>query len=134
MVEKITIQTARRTDLIDITGEIEEVIRRSSLQAGMCNVFVPHATAGIIINENDDPNIILDFLDVLKRIAPQGTFRHDSIDGNGDAHIKSAIIGASETIPFSDGKLLLGTWQSVMFCEFDGPKFARNIILTLIQG
>ncbi len=86
------------------------------------------------MNENDDPNIIEDVLGVLRKLAPRGTFLHDRIDGNGDAHIKSTIVGPSESIPFENGRLMLGTWQSVMLCEFDGPKHMRRVIVTLLTS
>ena len=122
-----------REDLIDITSEINSAIRESTIKSGVCNIYVPHATSGVIVNENDDPNIIHDVLGVLRKLAPKGTFLHDKIDGNGDAHVKSAIVGPSESIPFENSRLLLGTWQSVMLCEFDGPKQSRKVIITLID-
>jgi len=131
-LKTIEIITTRREELIDITRQVTDIIQGSNHMSGVCHVFVPHATSGVIINENDDPNITLDFLDVMKTMAPRGSFRHNRIDGNGDAHIKSAIVGASETIPFHNGELLLGTWQSVMLCEFDGPRKKRKIIVSII--
>ncbi len=122
-----------REDLIDITSEINSAIRESTIKSGVCNIYVPHATSGVIVNENDDPNIIHDVLGVLRKLAPKGSFLHDKIDGNGDAHVKSAIVGPSEFIPFENRHLLLGTWQSVMLCEFDGPKQSRKVIITLID-
>jgi secondary thiamine-phosphate synthase enzyme len=122
-----------REDLIDITSEINSAIRESTIKSGVCNIYVPHATSGVIVNENDDPNIIHDVLSVLRKLAPKGSFLHDKIDGNGDAHVKSAIVGPSESIPFENSHLLLGTWQSVMLCEFDGPKQSRKVIITLID-
>ena len=122
-----------REDLIDITSKINSAIRESTIKSGVCNIYVPHATSGVIVNENDDPNIIHDVLGVLRKLAPKGSFLHDKIDGNGDAHVKSAIVGPSESIPFENRHLLLGTWQSVMLCEFDGPKQSRKVIITLID-
>ncbi len=132
MKTELFIQTHQRETLVDITAEVSDIIRTSGIQGGLCNIYVPHATSGVVINENDDPNIILDFLDTLKKIAPRGIFRHDQIDGNGDAHIKSALVGPSETIPFAEGSLLLGTWQSIMICEFDGPRRQRKIIVSVL--
>lgn len=132
--KELTFSTDRREDLIDITTEINAVISDSGMASGMCNIYVPHATSGVVVNENDDPNIIDDVLGVLRKLAPRGTFLHDRIDGNGDAHVKSAIVGPSESIPYENGRLLLGTWQSVMLCEFDGPKHRRKVIVTLISG
>jgi secondary thiamine-phosphate synthase enzyme len=131
-MKTIEVSTTRREELLDITHLIENVIQESDINDGLCHIFVPHATSGVIINENDDPNITLDFLDVMKSMAPRGSFRHDRIDGNGDAHVKSAIVSASETVPFHNSELLLGTWQSIMICEFDGPRKRRKIIVTII--
>ena len=130
--KELIFSTDRREDLVDITVEINTIISESGLESGVCNIYVPHATSGVVVNENDDPNIIDDVLGVLRRLAPRGTFLHDRIDGNGDAHVKSAIVGPSESIPFEYGRLLLGTWQSVMLCEFDGPKHRRRVIVTLL--
>lgn len=132
--KELTFSTDRREDLIDITSDINTVITESGVESGVCNIYIPHATSGVVVNENDDPNIIDDVLGVLRKLAPRGTFLHDRIDGNGDAHVKSAIVGPSESIPFENGRLLLGTWQSVMLCEFDGPKHMRKVIVTLLTG
>ncbi len=132
--KNLTFSTDRREDLIDITSDINTVITEFGVDSGVCTIYVPHATSGVLVNENDDPNIIDDVLGVLRKLAPRGTFLHDRIDGNGDAHVKSAIVGPSESIPFENGRLLLGTWQSVMLCEFDGPKQMRKVIVTLLTG
>lgn len=129
---ELTFSTNQREDLVDITADIDRVIKESGLENGLCNIYVPHATSGVVVNENADPNLVDDVLGVLRKLAPRGTFLHDRIDGNGDAHVKSAIVGPSETIPFNNGRLLLGTWQSVMLCEFDGPRRTRRVVVTLI--
>ena len=132
--KELTFSTDRLEDLVDITAEINAVISESGMDSGVCNIYVPHATSGVVVNENDDPNIIEDVLGTLRKMAPRGSFLHDRIDGNGDAHVKSAIVGPSESIPFENRRLLLGTWQSVMLCEFDGPKYGRKVIVTLFMG
>ena len=132
--KELRFPTDRREDLIDITGEINAVISESGRDSGVCNIYIPHATSGVVVNENDDPNIIEDVLGTLRKLAPRGSFLHDKIDGNGDAHVKSALVGPSESIPFENGRMLLGTWQSVMLCEFDGPKYERRVIVTLFTG
>lgn len=132
--KKLIFSTDRREDLLDMTGEINTVISDSGLDEGVCNIYIPHATAGVLVNENDDPNIIHDVLGVLRKLAPRGSFLHDRIDGNGDAHIKAALVGPSESIPFENGRLMLGMWQSVMLCEFDGPKQIRKVFVTLLKG
>lgn len=132
MQEDITLSTSKKQELIDITGKINTIIKKSKIGAGICNIFTAHATAAIIINENYDPNICLDLLDALNKLVPDGIWRHDRIDGNADSHIKSAILGPSETVPIKNGKLELGTWQSLQFCELDGPRSKRKIIVTII--
>ncbi len=132
MQEEFFLSTSKKQELIDITGKINSIIKKSKIKNGICNVFAAHATAAIIINENYDPNICLDLLDALNKLVPNGVWRHDRIDGNADAHIKSAILGPSETIPVKNGQLQLGRWQSAMFVELDGPRHDRKIIVTVL--
>lgn len=132
MREEFTISTSKKQELIDITGKINEIIKKSKVKNGLCNVFAAHATAAIIINENYDPNICLDLLDALNKLVPSGIWRHDKIDGNADAHIKSAILGPSEAIPIKGGKLQLGRWQACMLAELDGPRSDRRVIVTVL--
>jgi len=132
MKEEFTISTSKKQELIDITDKINSIIKKSKIRSGLCNVFAAHATAAIIINENYDPNICLDLLNALNKLIPKGIWLHDGVDGNADAHIKSAIIGPSETIPVKGGELGLGQWQSVMFAELDGPRSSRKIIVTVV--
>ena len=132
MQKEFYISTKKKLELIDINGKINLIIKKSKVTNGLCNVFTAHATAAIIINENYDPNICLDLLDALSKLIPSGVWRHDRIDGNADSHIKSAILGPSETIPIKNSELLLGRWQSLMFCELDGPRNDRKIIVTIV--
>ena len=132
MQHEIFLSTSKNQELIDITNKINTIIKTSKIKNGICNVFAAHATAAIIINENYDPNICLDLLDALNKLIPASIWRHDKIDGNADAHIKSAILGPSETIPIKNGKLELGRWQSCMFVELDGPRSNRKIIITIM--
>jgi len=132
MQEDIILSTSKKQELIDITDRINSIIKKSKIRNGICNIFAAHATAAIIINENYDPNICLDLLDALNKLIPSGIWRHDKIDGNADAHIKSAILGPSETIPIKDGELALGQWQNAMFVELDGPRSSRKIIVTIV--
>jgi len=127
----IKIITKKKYEVIDITQEVEKQVK--NIDEGLAVVYTPHATGGIIINENYDPNIGLDIIDSLNDIIPEGKWRHDKVDNNGAAHIKSAITGPSETIPIKDGKLQLGTWQSICFCEFDGPR-ERKIVVKVLEG
>ena len=129
---ELSFSTSKKQELIDITGRINEIIKKSKIKDGICNIFAAHATAAIIINENYDPNICLDLIDALNKLIPSGVWRHDRIDGNADAHLKSAILGPSETIPIKNNELSLGRWQACMLVELDGPRSDRGIIITII--
>ena len=132
MQQEFYISSTKKQEMIDITENINSIISKSKIKEGLCNVFAAHATAAIIINENYDPNICLDLLDSLNKLVPSGIWRHDKVDGNADAHIKAAILGPQETIPIKNGGLQLGRWQSLMFCELDGPRNDRKIIITVM--
>ena len=132
MQDEIRLSTSKKQELIDITGKINNIIKKSKVKNGICNIFTAHATAAIIINENYDPNICLDLLDALNELIPKGKWRHDRIDGNADAHIKAAILGPHESIPVKDGELQLGQWQSLMFVELDGPRNNRIVAVQLV--
>ena len=129
----LLISTQRKRELGDITERVREEVRRSAIRDGICALYAQGATAALMVQENDDPNITLDVLDCLEGIAPQGRWRHDRVDDNGSAHIQAGIIGPSEVIPIRDGKLALSTWQNVFLCDFDGPRNRRTVIVT-IQG
>ncbi|MAG08059.1 hypothetical protein CMO89_01180 [Candidatus Woesearchaeota archaeon] len=132
MLSTFNISSSNKTEMIDVTSKIEEIIAKSNIKEGLCNVYVPHATAAVIINENYDPNILLDIQDALSSLIAEGKWRHDSVDNNGAAHIKASILGPSETIPINEGKLLLGQWQNICVADFDGPR-ERKVIVTLIK-
>ena len=125
---ELAIRTRKTQEMLDITSEVSEIVRRSGVANGFCLVYVPHATAAIVINENADPNVCQDILDALGRMVPEGAWRHDRVDNNAAAHIKATILGPSEAIPVREGNLRLGTWQSVMLVEFDGPR-DRTVIV-----
>jgi len=127
---EIRIRTSSKRELVDITAQVEAIVARSGVADGLCHVYVAHATAAIVVNENDDPNVCVDLLDALDRLVPAGIWRHDRVDGNAASHIQAAILGPSETIPVAEGKLALGTWQSLMLAELDGPR-ERRIFVTL---
>lgn len=132
MQKEIVISTHAHNELIDITKEVENIVSESKVRHGLCNVFAAHATAAILINENYDPNVMEDIINALNKIIPEhNNYKHDQIDNNAASHIKAAIIGPSETIPVKDGKLLLGTWQSIAFFELDGPRSNRRVIITI---
>ena len=134
MQEEFYLSTKKKEELMDITSKVNAIIKKSKVTNGLCNIFTAHATAAIIINENYDPNICLDLLDALNKLIPSGVWRHDRIDGNADSHIKSAILGPQETIPIKNGQLDLGRWQALIFCELDGPRQDRKIIVTIIAS
>ena len=132
MQEIITISTNKKQELIDITDQVAAIVRKSKIKNGLCNIFAMHATAAIVINENADPNICLDAIDALNKLVKEGVWRHDSIDNNAASHIKSMLLGPSETIPIKNNELQLGTWQSPMFVELDGPRSHRKIVVTIV--
>ena len=127
---ELRIRTSAKRELIDITSQVALLVAESGLLDGLCHVYVAHATAAIVVNENDDPNVCVDLLDALDRLIPDGIWRHDRVDGNAASHIQAAILGPSETLPISEGKLALGTWQSIMLAELDGPR-ERRIVVTM---
>ena len=131
MQEIITVSTSKSQELVDITGKVSSIVKKSNVKEGMCNVYAMHATTSIIINENADPNICLDTIDALNKLVAKGIWMHDKLDGNADAHIKATILGPSETIPVKDAKLQLGTWQGIMLFELDGPR-KRSIAVTVL--
>jgi len=129
-METFEIKTEKREQIMDITSEIKEIVSKSDIKEGICLVYVPHATAALTINENADARVCEDVLDYLRSQIPKGKWKHDACDGNGDAHIKAAIIGPSISIPIKNFKLVLGTWQGIMLCEFDGPR-SRTVHIVL---
>jgi secondary thiamine-phosphate synthase enzyme len=125
---EIRVSTKGRTEMVDITREVQRAVTESGVRDGLCHVYVPHTTAGITINENADPSVCQDILMELNKIVPfQDDYRH--LEGNAAAHIKASIVGSSETILVEGGRLLLGTWQGIFFCEFDGPRSRRVITM-----
>jgi secondary thiamine-phosphate synthase enzyme len=132
MIEIIHIATRQREVLVDITPQIEQVVARSDIRNGLVSVYAQGATAAIMIQENWDDSVQTDVVNLLAKMVPCGVWLHDAQDGNGDSHLKSGLVGPSETIPLIDGKLGLSTWQNIFFCEFDGPRSDRRIVCTVI--
>ena len=132
MREIIHIETHRREVLVDITPQVESVVQQSGIQNGLVSVYAQGATAAIMIQENWDDSVQTDVVNLLAKMIPRGVWLHDAQDGNGDSHLKSGLVGPSETIPLVDGKLGLSTWQNIFFCEFDGPRRSRNIVCTVL--
>jgi secondary thiamine-phosphate synthase enzyme len=130
MQSEFHIRSHRKYEMLDITRRVADIVRQSQAAEGICSVYVTHATAAIVINENYDPNVCEDVLDALGKLIPEGVWRHDRVDNNAAAHIKSAILGPGETIPVREGKLVLGTWQAIMLVELDGPR-DRRVVVTI---
>jgi secondary thiamine-phosphate synthase enzyme len=128
-VEEI-VKTSKREEIIDVTELIKKHIKLSNVKDGICVLFVPHTTCGITINENADPSVKSDFLNHMKKLIPQqGNYLHS--EGNSDAHIKSILVGPSLTLLIWDSQLVLGTWQGIYFCEFDGPR-TRKLLISIL--
>lgn len=132
MIKKISVQTRSRAELVDITSKIEDAVKESKVKSGVCQVFVPHTTAAVTINENADPSVKRDILDSLEKLVPSGGV-YEHTEGNAAAHIKSAIAGTDKTVFIEDGGLKLGAWQGVFFCEFDGPR-QRSVFIRIMEG
>ena len=123
-MKTINVKTSAKVQMVDVTAKIQKVISDAGLKNGHCLAFVSHTTAGVTINENADPNVIRDMILALEKAVPDNlSYRH--AEGNSPAHVKSSLVGASLCLPVENGSLVLGTWQSVFFCEFDGPRSRR---------
>lgn len=126
-METISLRTGAKTDFQDITSKVQEIVRASGVSEGVCHLFVPHTTAGITLNEHADPSVAEDIVDRLAALVPQsGHYRHR--EGNAPSHIKSSLVGNSVSVFIEGGRLVLGTWQGILFCEFDGPR-TRNVLV-----
>jgi len=132
MRETITIHSASREELIDITDNVKRVVANIGTENGIISLYAQGATAALMIQENWDPSVPTDVVNFLQKLIPRGVWLHDKQDGNGDSHLKAGLIGPSETIPIIDGKLGLSQWQNIFFCEFDGPRQGRKIVCTII--
>jgi secondary thiamine-phosphate synthase enzyme len=128
----IPLTTHRDQELVDITAEEYAVVARSGIRDGIVHVYAQGATAAIMIQENWDESVQEDVIDFLSRQIPKGVWRHDAQDGNGDAHLKAGLVGPSETVPLIAGELGLSRWQNLFFCEFDGPRSERTVVVTVI--
>jgi secondary thiamine-phosphate synthase enzyme len=128
----ISVKTSGRTELIDITSQISKLVKKSDVSEGLCMLYVPHTTAAVTINESADPSVKGDILMVLNQIIPwDADYRH--LEGNSPAHVKSTLVGASELVAIENGALVLGTWQGLFFCEFDGPR-SRKVHVRILEG
>jgi secondary thiamine-phosphate synthase enzyme len=126
------VETNKRNQMLDITDEVQSLISKSGITQGTVIIFCPHTTGAITINENADPDVVGDMLLTLSEIIPANRKGYQHSEGNSDAHVKSSLVGCSETVIIKDGKMLLGTWQGIYFCEFDGPR--RRTVKIQITG
>lgn len=133
MKQVLTISTTKRETLVDITEQVNQVVEASGITDGLVSVYAQGATAAIMIQENWDESVQTDVVNLLQKMIPKGVWLHDAQDGNGDSHLKSGLVGPSETIPLIGGKLGLSTWQNIFFCEFDGPRSERKVVCTVLS-
>jgi len=132
MIQTFQVRTSKKTEFIDITRSVQEVVKRTGVEEGICFIFIPHTTAAITINENADPSVSQDILMELDKLVPfQDRYQH--IEGNSPSHIKASLIGCSQTVLVESGKLALGTWQGIFFCEFDGPR-SRKVHVKMMKA
>jgi secondary thiamine-phosphate synthase enzyme len=127
MIRQLRVKTNSKTELVDITQGVQRLVTESGVRSGLCYVYVPHTTSGVAINENTDPNVGRDILKELNKVIPfEDNYGH--LEGNSAAHIKSTIVGVSKAVLVDEGRLALGTWQSIFYCEFDGPRDRRVFV------
>ena len=131
MIKTIKVKTNTRTELVDITSHVKKIVEDSGTKSGICYIFVPHTTAAVTINEGADPAVVKDMISTLNEHYPQRADYHH-MEGNSDAHMKTSLVGSSETVIIENGKLQLGTWQAIYFCEFDGAR-SRNVHVKIMQ-
>jgi len=129
-MNQIQLSTAKKTEFIDITAKVERIVETSGVTNGLCVIFSPHTSAGLTINENADPSVRKDIINQLDKIAPRGA-NYAHLEGNADAHIKASLLGSSLNVIIKDNSLVLGTWQGIYFCEFDGPR-QRKVYVNII--
>ena len=130
LTRTLSVKTARRTHLVNITDEVSRVVSESRVQSGLCHLYVSHTTAGITINEGDDPDVARDIEATLDKLVPKDAgYKH--YEGNADSHVKSTLVGVSQTISIDGGRLALGRWQAIFFCEFDGPR-TREVLVRVV--
>lgn len=134
MHKVLKVETTRREVLVDVTQLVASAVEESGVDEGLVSVYVRGATGAIMIQENWDDSVQEDVVDMLAQIAPRGVWKHDQQDGNGDSHLKAGIVGPSESVPIIGGKMALSTWQNIFLCEFDGPRAAREIVVTILKG
>lgn len=128
-MKTVKLQTDARLQMVDVTGQIRKIVKESGVMSGLCFVFCPHTTGGVTLNENTDENVRKDFMQALAAAVPKdGPYVH--AEGNSDAHVKASLVGSSVQVLVENGKLVLGQWQAIYFCEFDGPR-SRNLVVSV---
>ncbi len=132
MREIIRLSTSSREELVDITNPVADVVERSGVRDGVVSVYAQGATAAIMIQENWDESVQTDVVHLLQKLIPRGVWLHDQQDGNGDSHLKSGLVGPSETIPIINGQMGLSRWQNIFLCEFDGPRRERSVVCSVL--
>ena len=130
---RIMLRSREREDLVEFTAEVSDIVSESRVREGACVLFVRHTTAGLTVNENADTDVPRDMLHCLRTLIPQHGMGFKHGEENSDAHIKASLVGPSVTVPFADGRLLLGRWQGIFLCEFDGPR-RREVVMTILDG
>lgn len=128
----ILLKTNQQFELVDVTAQVETLVEKSEVEEGMCLVFVPHATAALLVNENET-GLKTDVLETLEHWFPRGDYRHDLIDDNARAHLGSAFLGQSQVFPVQNGQLVRGTWQNIFLVELDGPRTQRRVVVTVVE-
>ena len=132
MLEYLSVRTGKKIQFVDISREIKSIVEKHGIKSGLCTIYVPHTTAGVTINENSDPDVVTDMIMEINKLVPfEDGYLH--MEGNSAAHIQASLIGASQSVIIENGRLLLGTWQGIYFCEFDGPR-ERKVIVKLMEG
>ena len=134
MQKNLTLSTDKRESPYDITQEVEQFVKQSNIKTGLVNIYAQGATAAIMIQENWDDSVQTDVIHLFQKMIPRGVWLHDAQDGNGDSHLKAGLVGPSETVPIIDGQMGLSTWQNIFFCEFDGPRNKRTVLITIIEA
>jgi secondary thiamine-phosphate synthase enzyme len=130
LIKRLDLATTRRSELIDVTAAVSKVVSQAKIDEGICHVYVPHTTAAVTINESADPNVVIDIVNHLEKLVPRSPlYRHT--EGNADAHLKSSLVGCSVSLMINNGTLILGTWQGIFFCEFDGPRHRQFYVQIL---
>ncbi|MEF8794259.1 secondary thiamine-phosphate synthase enzyme YjbQ [Thiohalorhabdus sp.] len=132
MRQVVEVPTNAREELVDITPQVAGAVRECGMADGLASLYVQGATAGIMIQENWDDSVPRDVVRLLQEVIPRGVWEHDAQDGNGDSHLKSGLVGPSESVPLIEGRLGLSTWQGIFLCEFDGPRARRSVVVTVL--